>query len=61
MLETREERVKLLRAGLSEKDIERLYIEVNDIKIIHTPHIMKLVDIDISLDAAKSIEEEATA
>ncbi len=61
MLETSEERVKLLRSGLSEKEIERLYIEANDIKIIRTPHIMKLVDIDISLDASNCVEQEATA
>jgi hypothetical protein len=37
MLETAEERVKLLKTGLSEKEIEMLYIEHNNFKIIHTP------------------------
>jgi hypothetical protein len=37
MLETAEERIKLLKAGLSEKEIEILYIEHNNFKIIRTP------------------------
>jgi len=37
MLETAEERVKLLKTGVSEKEIERLYIEHNNFKIIRTP------------------------
>ena len=34
MLETAEERVKLLKAGLTGKEIERLYIEKNNIKVV---------------------------
>ncbi len=34
MLETPQERVKLLRAGISEKDIEKLYLIYNDFKIV---------------------------
>ena len=37
MLETAEERVELLKKGLSEKEIEMLYIEHNNFKIIRTP------------------------
>jgi|GEM_PF-1354419 len=37
MFETAQERVKLLKTGLSEKEIERLYIEYNNFKIIRTP------------------------
>ena len=37
MLETAKERVKLLKTGLSQKEIEMLYIEHNNIKIIRTP------------------------
>lgn len=37
MLETAKERVKLLKKGLSEKEIEMLYIEQNNYKIIRTP------------------------
>jgi len=37
MFETAEERVKLLKMGLSQKEIEMLYIEHNNFKIIRTP------------------------
>ncbi len=35
MLETRKERIKLLKAGISAKNIENLYVESNDMKIIN--------------------------
>ena len=35
MLETSEQRIKLLKAGFSGKEIERLYIENNNFKIVH--------------------------
>ena len=37
MFETAEERVTLLKKGLSQKEIEMLYIEHNNFKIIRTP------------------------
>lgn len=37
MFETAKERVKLLKTGLSEKEIEKLYIEHNNFEIIHKP------------------------
>ena len=37
MFETAQERVKLLKKGLSQKEIEMLYIEHNNFKIIRTP------------------------
>ncbi len=39
MLETSEERVKLLKAGISAKDIEKLYIIYNELKIVDS-HIL---------------------
>lgn len=39
MLETSEERVKLLKAGISARDIERLYIIYNEFKIVDS-HIL---------------------
>ena len=47
MLETPEERTKLLRAGFSSKEIERLYIESNGFKIVNTPAFMELVEVDV--------------
>ena len=37
MFETAQERVRLLRKGISQKEIETLYIEHNNFKIIRTP------------------------
>ena len=37
MLETPHERVKLLKAGISGKKIEELYISRNKIKIVYSP------------------------
>ena len=37
MLEKAEERVKLLKKGLSQKEIEKLHIEHNNFKVIRTP------------------------
>jgi len=50
MLETSKERVDLLKAGLSGKMIERLYIEGNSFRIIRFPHVIKLVEFEIPID-----------
>ena len=49
MLETAEERVKLLKAGFTGKEIEKLYIEYNNFKIIRS-HI--LFDASLKSDEA---------
>jgi hypothetical protein len=46
MLETSQERVKLLKAGITGKTIERLYIVENNFKIVRGPIFLDLVDID---------------
>ena len=48
MLEKAEERVKLLKKGLSEKEIEMLYIECNNFKIIRTPILYEANEFDFS-------------
>ncbi len=48
MLETAEERVKLLKAGFIHKTIEKLYIDSNHFKIVRTPAIIDLVELDFS-------------
>jgi len=45
MLETPLERVKLLKAGISGKKIEELYIAYNNFKIVHTSVICERVEI----------------
>lgn len=42
MLETPQERVRLLKAGIDCKTIERLYIVFNNLKIVHTPLLFEL-------------------
>ena len=46
MLETPEERVKLLRTRFTQKQIENLYIEGNDFKIVNPPLTIDLVEIN---------------
>jgi len=48
MFETAEERVKLLKKGLSGKEIEMLYVENNNFKIIRTPILYKANEFDIA-------------
>ena len=45
MLETSKERVKLLKAGFIGKEIEKLYIEGNNIEIIKNPIIIECVEV----------------
>lgn len=42
MLETSEERVKLLRSGIEGKKIERLFIEKNNIRLINRPILFEM-------------------
>jgi hypothetical protein len=46
MLETAKERIKLLKKGLSGKEIERLYIEQNNLKIIRAPILYEAKEFD---------------
>ena len=45
MLETSQERVKLLKAGISTKTMEQLYLQSNSFKIIGIPVLFNLVEI----------------
>jgi hypothetical protein len=46
MLETPQERVELLKAGISGKKIEELYISSNNFKIVHNPVLWEKVEIN---------------
>ena len=50
MLETPQERIKLLRAGLTGKAIEELYIRGNNFKLVRFPVIVELAEFVISRD-----------
>lgn len=49
MLETPKERIELLKIGITGKTIERLYIVNNNIKMIHTPMLFELTEIESGL------------
>ncbi len=59
MLETPEERVELLKAGVTGKTIEELYIMYNNFKIVRTPVRFELVEIDKNNDSTLSREASA--
>ncbi len=46
MLETPEERVKLLKAGISGKAIEKLYLVHNRFKIVKSPVLFEMVEVE---------------
>ncbi len=45
MLETPQERVRLLKVGINAKTIEKLYVIYNNFKIVRTPILIELVEI----------------
>lgn len=46
MLKTSEERIKLLKTGFTQKEIEEMYIEGNDFKIVSLPMLVDIVEIE---------------
>ncbi len=48
MLETSEERIKLLKAGISGKTIEKLYLMQKNMKIVISPVFFELVEIQVN-------------
>ncbi len=57
MLETSEERVKLLKAGISGRDIEKLYIIYNNFKIIGSPLLFNHSGIEAGEGKGNSINQ----
>ncbi len=51
MLETSAERVKLLKAGISAKRIEQLYITKNDIKVLSVPVLFETVEVHQEIES----------
>ena len=47
MLETSQERVKLLKAGYDLKKIEEIYISDHNLKIIMKPNFFELIELDL--------------
>jgi len=59
MLKTPQERVRLLKAGIDGKTIEKLYIIYNNLKIVHTPIFFQLVEINTEENKNSAISHEA--
>ena len=59
MLETPEERVELLKAGITGETIEELYVMYNNFKIVRIPVRFELVEIDKNNDSTSSREASA--
>jgi len=58
MLETTEERAKLIKAGIHYKTIEKLYIIYNNFKIVLFPMLFEVVEIDIEPNGLSSEIDE---
>lgn len=62
MLETIEERIKLLKTGFTQKQMEELYIEGNNFKLVNTPVFFELIEIndlhgrDICMNCIEAVE-----
>ena len=59
MLETPQERVELLKAGITGKKIEELYIIYNSFKIVRSPMFFKMVEINIEENQNTIASQEA--
>ena len=57
MLETSWERVKLLKAGISARKIEQLYLKSHNLKIVNIPLLFESVEIIQENKAKKFISE----
>jgi len=61
MLETPQERVALLKAGINGKKIEELYIIFNNLKVVNSPVLFDLLDINHEINNKKAMRQEATS
>jgi len=59
MLEKSEERVKLLKKGFSQKQIEKLYIKENNFKIVNPTLLFEPVDMEAMNDMKLPINCDA--
>jgi hypothetical protein len=60
MLETPEERVRLLKAGIAGKTIEEFYIICNNFKIVGNVMFPEIVEVDIEGNKNIVINQEVT-
>ncbi len=57
MLETSLERVKFLKAGMSARKIEQLYLKSNNFRIVNIPVLFESVEIMQENEGKRSISE----
>ena len=60
MLETPKERIKLLKAGITGKQIEELYILYNNFKVVGYQRPIKKIAINTTINKNIAIYQEAT-
>jgi len=60
MLETPQERVELLKSGITGKKIEELYIKYNNFKIVGIPASFELVEIHSNESKIVTTAQRAT-
>lgn len=46
MLETSKDRIKILKTGLTQKQIEAMYIESNELRIVSLPLMFDIVEVE---------------
>ncbi len=61
MLETPQERVVLLKAGINGKKIEELYIIFNNLKVVNSPVLFNLLDTNHEINNKKAMRQKATS
>ena len=59
-METAEQRVELLKKGFSGKEIEKLYIEYNNFKIIRSPILFDAFEFDFNQNTSASISRKVS-
>jgi hypothetical protein len=61
MLGTSEERVKLLKAGISGRTIEKLYLMHNNLKVVDSPVLFELVEINTKENEDYTVDCQTSA
>ncbi len=61
MFESSEQRIKLLKAGFSGKEIERLYIKYNNFKIVYFPILYEISEFNEVNMKVKNLMQNANS
>ena len=58
MLETPNERIKLLRAGINGTTIEKIYVVYNNLNLVKKPLLFEFDKVYVSYSDVQAVEEE---